>query len=340
MRKYDVKVGEINEEELFSKGPKLSKKEREILREEVMKNNNLYGKNKPIETAFTANNFYIYNNFGDGDFSVIRRIKIEGNEDLINYLSNIVQNETYTNTRSITAIIREFRSRQKQYNSSNGNVKGERGYNATNGDLDLRQSSERGADNAEGNRNERQTTLGRGSVKTNLDGTNGPRYVPIDEGTILFSKGRPAGYVNLSSEMFKGRRPILSVLEAKDTAILNASKKWFESVLGEGNLVTDNHVSRDVYMKALQDGRSMRVLYSGKTDGEYDIVGFELDGVHYLDFNNMTSEMMMYELGSVWVNRLKANTELWRCARIKHRRYNRKRGFCGTCGFFDGLRDR
>ena len=150
---------------LFSKGPKLSKKEREILREEVMKNNNLYGKNKPIESAFTANNFYIYNNFGNDDFSVIRRIKIEGNEDLINYLSNIVQNETYTNTRSITAIIREFRSRQKQYNSSNGNVKGERGYNATNGDLDLRQSSERGADNAEGNRNERQTTLGRGYVK-------------------------------------------------------------------------------------------------------------------------------------------------------------------------------
>jgi len=184
------------------------------------------------------------------------------------------------------------------------------------------------------------TNLGRGSVKTNLDGTNGPRYVPIDEGTILFSKGKPAGYVNLSSEMFKGKRNVLSVLEAKDTAILNASKKWFESVLGEGNLVTDNYVSRDVYMKALQDGRSMRVLYSGKTGGEYDIVGFELDGVHYLDFNRMTSEMMMYELGSVWVNRLKANTELWRCARIKHRRYNRKRGFCGTCGFFDGLRDR
>lgn len=111
-------------------------------------------------------------------------------------------------------------------------------------------------------------------------------------------------------------------------------------MLGEGNLVTDNYVSRDVYMKALQDGRSIRVLYSGKTDGEYDIVGFELDGVHYLDFNRMTSEMMMYELGSVWVNRLKANTELWRCARIKQRRYNRKRGFCGTCGFFDGLRDR
>ena len=55
--------------------------------------------------------------------------------------------------------------------------------------MDLRESSERGADNAEGNRNERQTTLGRGYVKTNLDGTNGPRYVPIDEGeTPLFSR--------------------------------------------------------------------------------------------------------------------------------------------------------
>lgn len=69
-----------------------------------------------------------------------------------------------------------------------------------------------------------------------------------EQGTILFSKGKPAGYVNLSSEMFKGKRNVLSVLEAKDAAILNASKKWFESVLGEGNLVTDNYVSRDVYM--------------------------------------------------------------------------------------------
>ena len=69
-----------------------------------------------------------------------------------------------------------------------------------------------------------------------------------EQGTILFSKGKPAGYVNLSSEMFKGKRNVLSLLEAKDAAILNASKKWFESVLGEGNLVTDNYVSRDVYM--------------------------------------------------------------------------------------------
>lgn len=77
-----------------------------------------------------------------------------------------------------------------------------------------------------------------------------------EQGTILFSKGKPAGYVNLSSEMFKGKRNVLSVLEAKDTAILNASKKWFESVLGEGRLVTDNHKS--VYAQALKNYSSMK----------------------------------------------------------------------------------
>ena len=188
MRKDDVKVGEINEGELFSKGPKLSKKEREILREEVMKNNNLYGKNKPIETAFTANNFYIYNNFGNDDFSVIRRIKIEGNEDLINDLYNEVQNGTNEDTKNISRTIKEVIRRRRLYNSNNSNAKGERRNDGGYVDLDLRESSERGADNAEGNRNERQTNLGRGYVKTNLDGTNGPRYVPIDEGTPLFSR--------------------------------------------------------------------------------------------------------------------------------------------------------
>lgn len=81
---------------------------------------------------------------------------------------------------------------------------------------------------------------------------------PINEGTIIFSKGKPAGYVNLSSEMFKGKRNVLSVLEAKDTAILNASKKWFESVLGEGRLVTDNHKSASVYAQASKNYSSMK----------------------------------------------------------------------------------
>lgn len=186
---FNENDAQIEEHIRFSKGPKLSKKEREILRKEVMKNNNLYGKNKPIESAFTANNFYIYNNFGNDDFSVIRRIKIEGNEDLINDLYNEVQNGTNEDTKNISRTIKEVIRRRRVYNSNNSNAKGERRNDGGYVDLDLRESSERGADNAEGNRNERQTTLGRGYVKTNLDGTNGPRYVPIDEGeTPLFSR--------------------------------------------------------------------------------------------------------------------------------------------------------
>ena len=186
---FNENDAQIEEHIRFSKGPKLSKKEREILREEVMKNNNLYGKNKPIETAFTANNFYIYNNFGNDDFSVIRRIKIEGNEDLINDLYNEVQNGTNEDTKNISRTIKEVIRRRRLYNSNNSNAKGERRNDGGYVDLDLRESSERGADNAEGNRNERQTNLGRGYVKTNLDGTNGPRYVPEGEGeTPLFSR--------------------------------------------------------------------------------------------------------------------------------------------------------
>lgn len=134
---------------------KLPKAEYEVLRQAVMANNSLYGKNKPIETAFTAENFYIYNNYGDDSFSVIRAIPIEGNEDLIDFYNNSIQNGTYGNNEDFSKAVATFRSQQKQRNSSERTIEGQRGENGRPISLDLRQSSERGGDNAQGNSNER-----------------------------------------------------------------------------------------------------------------------------------------------------------------------------------------
>ena len=65
-----------------------------------------------------------------------------------------IQNGTNRNARSLSGIIAKFKSKQEQYNSGNAVVEGLREQNATVGDLDLRQSSDRGTDNAQGNSNE------------------------------------------------------------------------------------------------------------------------------------------------------------------------------------------
>ena len=61
-----------------------------------------------------------------------------------------IQNGTNRNARSLSGIIAKFKSKQEQYNSGNAVVEGQREQNATVGDLDLRQSSDRGTDNAQG----------------------------------------------------------------------------------------------------------------------------------------------------------------------------------------------
>ena len=61
------------------------------------KQNNLYGKNNLIETAYTANYLYIYYNYGDDSFSPIKRLKIKGNEDLIKLIVEGIKYETNGN---------------------------------------------------------------------------------------------------------------------------------------------------------------------------------------------------------------------------------------------------
>ena len=125
--------------------------EYEVLRQAVMRNNSLYGKNKPIETAFTANYFYIYNNYGDDNFSVVEVFPIEGNEDLIEFYNSSIQDGTYRNYKDFSKAAAAFRSQQEQRNRGKRDVKEQRGENAGTVSVDLRQSSERGGDNAQGN---------------------------------------------------------------------------------------------------------------------------------------------------------------------------------------------
>lgn len=79
---------------------------------------------------------------------------IEGNEDLINNIIHSIENGTYRDNEDFGKTAAAFRSQQKQRNSSERDVEGQRGEDAKPVSLDLRQSSERGEDNAQGNSDE------------------------------------------------------------------------------------------------------------------------------------------------------------------------------------------
>jgi hypothetical protein len=134
-----------------------------------------------------------------------------------------------------------------------------------------------------------------------------------EQGTILFSKGKPAGYVNLSNK-FKPQKQPMSALVAREQAVANAVMEWFREMVGAENIVTDVRAMTDVYINALNNGERIRVLHTSKK-GEDVILGFEHNGVHYLDMGAMDSGLLLYELGTVWVDILKKNDALWERAK-------------------------
>lgn len=134
-----------------------------------------------------------------------------------------------------------------------------------------------------------------------------------EQGTILFSKGKPAGYVNLSNK-FKPQKKPMSALVAREQAVANAVMEWFREMVGAENIVTNVRAMTDVYINALNNGERIRVLHT-TSNGEDVLLGFEHNGVHYLDMGAMDSGLLLYELGSVWVDILKKNDALWERAK-------------------------
>jgi hypothetical protein len=134
-----------------------------------------------------------------------------------------------------------------------------------------------------------------------------------EQGTIIFSKGKPAGYVNLSNK-FKPQKQPMSALVAREQAVANAVMEWFREMVGAENIVTNVRAMTDVYINALNNGERIRVLHTSKK-GEDVILGFEHNGVHYLDMGAMDSGLLLYELGTVWVDILKKNDALWERAK-------------------------
>ena len=99
-----------------SKGIKLSKREYA----NVM---SLINTNKPNKTGIqgisSANYYYIYENNGFDNNTVLARIEIEGNEDLLNVIRRKIENETFEGAGTLIRATKEYRRNGRGFNNSN-----------------------------------------------------------------------------------------------------------------------------------------------------------------------------------------------------------------------------
>lgn len=76
-------------------------------------------------------------------------------------------------------------------------------------------------------------------------------------GAIMYRRGKPAEYVNLSN-LFKPKGTLTSSALAKEQALVGAYMQWMKGLLGAGRLVTNNLQSASVYAQAVKNYSSMK----------------------------------------------------------------------------------
>ncbi len=119
----------------------ISRQEYAILRKEVVRENAFNkGEIRPVDYAFTANNFYVYENYGDDSYKAIEKLKIVGNEDLIHIIQGEFENGTFNDGKSINTFIKDLKNRQGRNNRNNLNVTGTGDNDGRYDNLSVRQS--------------------------------------------------------------------------------------------------------------------------------------------------------------------------------------------------------
>ncbi len=106
---------------------KIPKDEYAVLKAEIMKRNNIFkNASTPIDCVYTANNFYIYENYGNDDFKVLKKYDIDKNRDIINSFVKELNNGNVKSAKGFIDWTTAFRRRQ-QNNSVNMHINAENG---------------------------------------------------------------------------------------------------------------------------------------------------------------------------------------------------------------------
>lgn len=93
---------------------RLPKEEYKVLSSEIFRQQHI-DKKPRFYYAYTANNVYLYNYFGDGFAMINFAVPLEGNQDLTNLIIEQVKNGTIDSTISLNTFLERARSRRSGY---------------------------------------------------------------------------------------------------------------------------------------------------------------------------------------------------------------------------------
>lgn len=106
---------------------RLPKEEYAKLSSEIMMHQNVYNK-PPFDYAFTDDKFYVYNYFGDGDFSVIFAADIEEDSDIIDIIIKGFRDGSINSARSIDSLLEGIKSGREGYSRHIADAVEKRGW--------------------------------------------------------------------------------------------------------------------------------------------------------------------------------------------------------------------
>ena len=219
----------------------ITKQEFAVLREAVVKKNAEY-KNKDvpsIDFAFTANNFYVYNNNGYDSFGVIDGLDIDTNKELIDYIMEVVKNGSYGDAKTFSKHIDGYGPRAGRNNRRNDDAEGKRA-NGPNGGLLGRKSTRKsiGHTGTSSGDTRRQT-----GVHDNLTEDNQTRKsTDNQENEIVDGKNNPLSNIDIySPKQYKdfGWAVVNGTLSVKKNGDGKSEYALFNELLS--NLKRDKH---------------------------------------------------------------------------------------------------
>lgn len=116
--------GELAVQYSGKKNIKISKEEYAILKEQIMKQNNIYKRNsEAIDYAFTAENFYVYENYGNDKFKVVKKLNIEKNRELVNAIRKELKNEsTIRDAKEFNSMLKILKNGRRSNNRNSVNA--------------------------------------------------------------------------------------------------------------------------------------------------------------------------------------------------------------------------
>ena len=118
----------------MAKNVGLPKEEYAKLASTIMTRQHTYGR-PPFDYAFTDGSFYVYDYLGDGDSIINFAMPIVGNEDLIQNITNSIDNGTITDTRSLDLYAENLQGKQRvnyrRFADAFKKRHGNRGYGVT-----------------------------------------------------------------------------------------------------------------------------------------------------------------------------------------------------------------